>query len=509
MKTFHVEGGIHPEYRKERTQENAIVALPMPKILCLPLKQHAGAPAEPVVSSGKRVKKGDLLAKPQGAVSAPIHAPTSGTVVDITDMTAPHPSGLAQKTIVLRPDGKDEWGALPPPIETPFAADPAEIDARVGWAGIVGLGGAAFPSAIKFGLRSKKPDILVLNGAECEPYLTCDDRIMQEHADEVVDGARIMAHALGVSQILIAIETNKPAAIVAMTVAAAGYPAVVVMPIPVQYPMGSEKHLTKAVTGRETPAGKMTADIGVVVHNVATARAVREAVRFGWPLISRVITLSGAGLTRGMNIKVPLGTMVVDLIEFCGGFKDGIAPQRLISGGPMMGHPLPSLDVPVIKGTCGILALTKAEINEQPAGPCIRCGGCVSVCPCGLVPLEMAAFIRHDNLEQAEQIGVRDCVSCGSCSYICPSHIPLVQYFNYAKGKLNAADRDHRKQERLKGLVEGRMARMEKQRKAKAEAAATAAAAKKAQAAATAAAAAAAGTATAAAPPTETPKASA
>ncbi len=484
MKLFHVEGGVHPEYRKERTQEHAIVSLPMPRILCLPLKQHAGAPAELVVSSGKRVKKGDLLAKAPSGVSAPIHAPTSGTVVDIREMASPHPSGIAQPTIMLRPDRKDEWSSdLPPAIEDPFTADPAVIGERVEWAGIVGLGGAAFPSAIKFGLRSKKPDILVLNGAECEPYLTCDDRIMQERAGEVIDGARIMAHALGVSRIIIAIETNKPAAIAAMTGAAMAHSEVTVAPIPVQYPMGSEKHLTKAVTGRETPAGKLTADVGVVVHNVGTARAVREAVRFGRPLISRVITLSGAGLTRGMNIEVPLGTMVVDLIEFCGGFKDGKAPHRLVSGGPMMGQPLPSLEVPVVKGTCGILALTKEEINEQPTGPCIRCGSCVSVCPCGLVPLEMAGFIRHDKLEEAEKAGVRDCVSCGSCSYICPSHIPLVQYFNYAKGRLNTDDRDRRKQDRLKLLVEARMARMEKQRKAKAEAAAAAAAAKKAAAA--------------------------
>ncbi|MEI6560060.1 MAG: electron transport complex subunit RsxC, partial [Rhodospirillaceae bacterium] len=314
------------------------------------------------------------------------------------------------------------------------------------------------------------------NGAECEPYLTCDDRIMQERAEEVVDGARIMAHALTLSRIVIAIETNKPAAIGAMTRAAAAHAGVTVAPIPVQYPMGSERHLTKAITGRETPAGTLTADVGVVVHNVGTARAVREAVRFGRPLISRVITLSGAGLTRGMNVEVPLGTMVADLIDFCGGFKDGKAPHRLISGGPMMGQPLPALEVPVIKGTCGILALTEAEINEHPAGPCIRCGGCVSVCPCGLVPLEMATYIRHDKLEEAERIGVRDCVSCGSCSYTCPSHIPLVQYFNYAKGRLTAADRDRRKQERLKTLVEARRTRVERQVQAKRAAAAAKAA---------------------------------
>lgn len=473
MKLFHVGGGVHPEYRKERTRKDEIVQLEkMPRNLYLPLKQHAGAPAELVVTSGQRVKKGDLLAKPHGPISAPVHAPTSGHIVNINDMMSPHPSGIAQPTIVLRSDGKDEWGELPPGFDDPFAVAPAEIDARVAWAGIVGLGGAAFPSAVKFGLRAKKPDILILNGAECEPYLTCDDRIMQERSKEVVTGARIMAHALQVSRIVVAIETNKPDAIAAMTAAAAPYAEVTVAPIPVQYPMGSEKHLTMAITGRETPAGKLTADVGVVVHNVGTACAVREAVLFGRPLISRVITLSGGGLTRGMNVEVPLGIMVSDLIDLCGGFKDGKPPYRLISGGPMMGHPLPSQEVPVIKGTGGILALTKAEINEKPAGPCIRCGTCVSVCPCGLVPLEMAAFIRHERIDDAERAGVRDCVSCGSCSYICPSHIPLVQYFNYAKGRLNAADRDRRKQEHLKTLVEARMARIEKQRKAKAEAAA-------------------------------------
>ena len=478
MKLFRVDGGVHPEYRKERTSEHPIVLFPLPRILCLPLKQHAGAAAELVVSSGKRVKKGELLARAGSGVSAPIHAPTSGTVVDINDMTAPHPSGLTQKTIVLRPDRKDEWGELPPPIDDPFEVPPEEIDKRVAWAGIVGLGGAAFPSAIKLGLREKKLDILILNGAECEPYLTCDDRIMQEYAAEVVEGARIMAHSLGLWRIIVAIETNKPAAIAAMTEAAAPYQSITVAPIPVQYPMGSERHLTKAITGRETPAGKLTADVGVVVHNVGTARAVRDAVRFGRPLISRVITMSGGGLTKGMNIEVPLGTMIADLIDFCGGFTDGKSPYRLISGGPMMGQPLPSLDVPVVKGTGGILALTKAEINEQPSGPCIRCGACVGVCPCGLVPLEMAGFIRHDKFEEAEKAGVRDCVSCGSCSFICPSHIPLVQYFNYAKGRLTSADRDRRKQEHLKKLVEARLARMEKQRQAKAAAAAAAKAAK-------------------------------
>lgn len=479
MKLFRIRGGVHPEYRKERTQENAIVSMPLPRILCLPLKQHVGTAAKPLVGSGRRVRKGELLAAAGGPVSAPIHAPTSGHIVNIVDHMAPHPSGLPQKTILLRPDGKEEWAELPEGIDDPFRADPADIDARVAAAGIVGLGGAAFPSAVKLGLRAGKSlETLVLNGAECEPYLTCDDRIMQERAEEVVDGARIMAHSFGVKRIVIAIETNKPQALEKMRAAAAPFAEVTVVGLPVQYPMGSERHLVNAITGIETPAGKLTADIGVVVHNVGTARAVREAVRFGRPLISRIITVSGDALVEGHNIEVLLGTLVSDLISFCGGFRDGVMPYRLISGGPMMGQPLPGLDVPVLKGTCGILAMTRAEVNEQPPGPCIRCGNCVSVCPCGLMPMELAAFIRHDNLEAATRAGVRDCVSCGSCSYICPAHLPLVQYFNFAKGRLGAIERDQRKQDRIRVLVEARMARMERQTQAKREAAARAKAAK-------------------------------
>jgi electron transport complex protein RnfC len=401
-------------------------------------------------------------------------------------VAAPHPSGLAQKTIVLLADGKDEWAELPAPIADPFAAEPAAIRRRVAEAGIVGMGGATFPSAVKLNLGTeKKIETLLLNGAECEPYLTCDDRVMREHAAEVVDGARIMAHALGAARVVVGIETNKPQAIAAMTEAAKGQPNVEVVGVPVQYPMGSERHLTQAITGLETPARKLTADLGVVVHNVGTARAVHHAVRHGQPLLDRVVTVSGRAVARPANLEVPLGALVSDLVAFCGGLTE--PPRRIVNGGPMMGQPLPSLDVPVVKGTCGILALTAAECDEQPPGPCIRCGTCVTICPCGLVPVEMAAYIRKDNLEAAAKVGVMDCVSCGSCSYICPSHIPLVHYFNYAKGALNAAERDRRKQETTKALVEAHNERVEKALAAKKAAAAAAAAKRAAEAAAAAA----------------------
>lgn len=479
MKLFPVRGGVHPDYRKDRTAESAIVALPLPAKLYLPLQQHIGAPAEPVVQAGERVLKGQLLAHAGGPVSAPTHAPTSGVIEAITEVTAPHPSGLPQKTIVLAVDGKDEWAELPSPMADPFAAEPEAIRKRVAEAGIVGMGGATFPSAVKLGLGTqKKIHTLLLNGAECEPYLTCDDRVMREYAAEVVDGARIMARALGAPKVVVAIETNKPAAIAAMTEAAGKVANVEVVGVPVQYPMGSERHLTQAITGLETPARKLTADLGVVVHNVGTARAVHHAVRSGRPLLARVVTVSGGAIAKPANVEAPLGTLASELVEFCGGLSE--PPRRIVNGGPMMGQPLPGLDVPVVKGTCGILALTAGETDEQPPGPCIRCGTCVTICPCGLVPVEMASYIRKDNLEAAAKVGVMDCVSCGSCSYICPSHIPLVHYFNYAKGALNAADRDRRKQETTKALVEAHNERVEKALAAKKAAAAAAAAAKKA-----------------------------
>ena len=466
MKLFPIRGGIHPEYRKELTSEKVIVALPMPAALYIPLQQHIGAPAEVLVKEGDLVKKGQMIARNQGAVSASQHAPTSGRIASVTEVIAPHPSGLPQTTIILEPDGKDEWACLPEPIADPFTATLHEINDRVAQSGIVGMGGAAFPSAIKLNLgEQKKLDTLLLNGAECEPYLTCDDRVMREYPGEVIDGARIMAHALGTPRVVIGIEQNKPQAIETITKAASAFPEIEVVTVPVQYPMGSERHLVQAITGRETPARKLAADLGIVVHNVATARAVHHAVRFGRPLIARVVTVSGGAIREPNNVLTPIGARVADLVEFCGGFS--ARPESVVNGGPMMGQPLASLEAPVVKGTSGILALTAEEINDRPANACIRCGSCITVCPCGLSPVDMAAFIRKDNLDVAARLGVLDCFSCGSCSYVCPSHIPLVHYFNYAKGVLRELEDDRRKSERIKTLAEVRTIRIEKAAEAK------------------------------------------
>jgi electron transport complex protein RnfC len=466
MKLFKISGGVHPDDCKALTARRAIETLPLPALLHIPLQQHIGTPASPVVRRGDHVLKGQLLAHSQGMISAPVHAPTSGRVVGVGNYPAHHASGLSVRTITLQPDGRDQWldgDAVP---GDPFELEPEEIATRVAAAGIVGMGGATFPSAVKLNLRARYTlETLVINGAECEPYLTCDDRLMQEHTAEVVDGIRIMAHALGVSSIIIGIENNKPDAQAAMQAAANPYPQIGIARLPTRYPMGSEKHLVQTLTGLETPARGLTADIGVVVHNVATALAVHDALRYGRPLISRTVTVSGGAVREPKNLRVLIGTPVQDLLDYCGGFSS--TPARLISGGPMMGQPLPGARVPVIKGSNGILALTAKEALNDEVMPCIRCASCVRACPCGLVPLEMANYARAGDLDGAAGYGLMDCIACGSCAYVCPSNIPLVQYFNYAKGELTARQRAEHKQKETGRLAALRSERLEKQKQAK------------------------------------------
>ena len=479
MSLFQVRGGVKVSYRKELTSESAIVRMPPPKRLFVPLQQHVGSPAEAVVQVGQQVGKGQLIGKPGRGISAAVHAPTSGTVVAIEDRMAPHPSGLTQPTVVIEADGHDRWAPLPTPITAvfPLPCTPQEISRRVADAGVVGLGGAAFPSAVKLDMRQRHElDTLVINGAECEPYITCDDRLMREAADEIVDGVRIMAYALAVERVIIAIERNKPRAMAAMREAARADSSIRVQGVPTRFPMGSAQHLLLAVTGRETPADRRTAEVGAIVHNVATARAVSRAIRHGEPLVSRVVTVSGLGIREPANVEVPLGTPLEDLLAFCGGLHP--VPSLLIGGGPMMGTTMPSLQAPVVKGTSGVLALTAVEINDGPEAPCIRCGSCVTACPCGLVPVEMAQLVKRGKLDEAKGIGLQDCIGCGSCSFICPSHIPLAHYFGFAKGKLSALDRDARRQDRIRALIQARTARVEREAEIKKAAAAARKAAK-------------------------------
>ena len=450
--------------RKELTADMPVEKLPMPRLLHVPLQQHVGAPAVPVVKVGSFIKKGQVIAEAKGLVSAPIHAPTSGYVTRIGEHRAPHPSGLPVVTLSMEPDGREQWCELPPALDLKTAT-PKEISDRVSEAGVVGMGGAAFPSAVKLSMGEQyQLDYLILNGAECEPYLTCDDRLMRERAAETIIGIRFMMKALGVRKAYIAIEDNKPGSFESMRQACGDNGDIETVYVPARYPMGSSSHLVQAVTGRETPGGGRTASVGVVVNNVATAFAVYEACCFGRPLISRIVTISGKAVRRPANYEALIGTPVRDLLNQSGGLIED--PERLIMGGPMMGDPLPSLDVPIVKGTTGILALRGDEIPKQNVMPCIGCGSCVTVCPVGLRPMDMMNQIDHDDIEGASEIGLRDCISCGSCNYVCPSHIPLVQFFNYGKGKLREKDKDKVQHERIKVLTERREKRLSKVDKA-------------------------------------------
>lgn len=456
-----IRGGVHPEPRKESTADKPIVTdFPLPERLYLPLQQHLGQPAEPVVRAGDKVLKGQLLAASRGAVSASVHASTSGTVAGIEEYPAPHPSGLPTPTIVLEPDGEDRW------IEgageaDPFSLTPEELCARVDQAGIVGLGGAAFPSAMKLNLGWRtRINTLIINGGECEPYLTCDDRLMRERAAEIVEGVRIMLHGLQCPTALIAIEDNKPEAYAAMLDAAKKHGRIEVVQVPSLYPMGWEKNLVTHLTGKEVPAGGRPTDVGVLLHNVATAYAVQRAVRYGRPLISRVVTVSGEAVESPRNVEAPFGTLLSELLAFCGHKPERTA--RYVMGGPMMGDHLPHVQVPLVKRTSGILALTPEEIQAADARPCIRCGRCVSACPVGLLPLEMMTRIRAGQLDAAVSFGLRDCISCSSCSYVCPSRIPLVHYFKYASGELMARQQAQQKTEQTNRLAEEKRLRLER-----------------------------------------------
>jgi Na+-translocating ferredoxin:NAD+ oxidoreductase subunit C len=461
--------GVHPEDHKRPAADAPLRIFPSPESVYMPLHQHVGGVARPIVLVGQKVLKGELIAEAQGNISAPIHAPVSGTISAVGEVTAPHPSGLPFKAITIASDGLDRWVAAEP-LADPFSVAPEEIARRSALAGVVGLGGATFPSAVKFALGKRlKVKTLIVNGGECEPYLSSDDRIMRDFADQVVDGARIVMYTIGATEALVGIEDNKPEAIAAMRKAAAPYPEVKICPVPSRYPMGSDKQLIQTLTGKEVPSDARAAEVGVLVHNVSTCAAVHKAIRLAQPLVERIVTLNGGAIATPGNIYAPLGTMISDLLNFVG-LKE--APSRLILGGPMMGTPLLHDRIPIVKGASGILAFNAAEALVPEAGPCIRCGSCTKACPMGLLPLEMAARIRVGDLEGAESFALSDCISCGCCAYVCPSHIPLVQYFSHAKGELTATERTKLRTDATKRLAEAKSARIERENREKAEAAA-------------------------------------
>lgn len=482
LNTWDIHGGIHPPERKELSNRTPIQQPPLPVRLIVPLAQHLGAPAEPCVTLGEHVLKGQKIAEATGFVSAPIHAPTSGTISFIGPQPYPHVSGMLNAAIVIDSDGQDEWIELQP--QTDYRAMlPAMLLELIRDAGISGLGGAGFPTAVKLTSQpARKVRALIINGTECEPYITADDLLMREKAAELVAGIEILAHLIQPEQVLIGIEDNKPEAIEAVR-AAIGERDFLLKAFPTKYPSGGEKQLIQILTGEEVPSGGLPADIGMLCQNVGTCVAVHDAVLLGKPLISRITTLTGEALTRPMNVEALIGTPVADLLAFAG--LDSSKLNRLIMGGPMMGFTLPSMDVPLIKTTNCLLASTLVELPPPPpALPCIRCGECAEACPASLLPQQLHFFALGQEHEQLKAYNLFDCIECGACAYVCPSSIPLVQYYRAAKGDIRALEQKQQKAEHSKQRFELRQERLrraeeqkEADRKARAERAARAKAA--------------------------------
>jgi len=427
---FTFRGGIHPAYNKEMASGSPIRELPLPARLVVPLSQHLGAPAKAIVKAGDEVKAGQLIAEANGFISAPVHAPAAGKVVALEEtLTA---SGRPCGAIVIETAAEQEW-ELMPPITDWLTADRKALLERIGAAGIVGMGGAGFPTRVKLSPPADKPiDTVILNGAECEPYLTSDHRMMLEHAAEIRTGAEIIRHILGAKTLRVAIEDNKPDAIAAMEKAFEGIDGdVAVMVLHTSYPQGSEKQQIFSVTGREVPRGGLPMDVGCVVENVSTAFAVYDAVVNGRPLVRRVIAVTGDAVEQPSNLRAPSGTLYADLVAACGGVKGKAA--KVISGGPMMGFAVNSLNVPTGKTSSGLLLLSSKRVSCYTSQACISCGRCVDACPMRLTPSELSQFVEADDVEGAEQIGLMDCIECGSCAFVCPAHRPLVHHMRRGK----------------------------------------------------------------------------
>lgn len=435
MSSTVFKGGVHPDYHKEITATMAVAAMKVPEKVVIPLQQHIGAPCEPLqsIEIGTQVRLGQKIAESSGFVSAPIHASVSGTVTAIGPYN--HPLGRPVQAITIESDGEDKWDDGVKPAGDLDNLSPEEIRAIVREAGIVGLGGATFPAHVKLSPPpDKKIDIVIINGAECEPYLTADHRVMLENPEAMVFGLKAMIKALGAEKAVIGIEDNKVDAIRVVEQAVSGEANITVASLHTKYPQGAEKMLIQVTTGRKVPSGGLPLDIGVVNHNVGTAVAIANAIREGKPLIERVLTVTGSGINRPANLMVRIGTLVSEVLDSCGGLKE--STQKLIIGGPMMGLAQPNSDLPVIKGTSGILALTEDDVYLAESSPCIRCGKCVDGCPVQLLPTAIAQAAEHGLYKRAEKLHAMDCFECGCCSYVCPSKIPLTQLIRIAKAEI-------------------------------------------------------------------------
>ncbi|CAI0745360.1 electron transport complex subunit RsxC [Serratia ficaria] len=460
------DGGIHPPEMKTQSSGVPLRVAPLPDTFIIPLQQHLGPEGELCVSPGDRVLKGQPLTLGRGR-TVPVHAPTSGTVSAIKPHITAHPSGLAELCVIIEADGEDRWCEREP-LADYRQHGAAELIQRIHQAGIAGLGGAGFPTASKLQGGMSGVETLILNAAECEPYITADDRLMREHADQIIEGTQILRHLLQPKITLIGIEDNKPEAIAALKQALRGQTDIALRVIPTKYPSGGAKQLTRILTGKEVPHGKHSSAIGVLMQNVGTAFAIKRAIVDGEPLIERVVTLTGEALSQPGNLWARIGTPVQHLLNFAG-FRPQ-AQQMVVMGGPLMGFTLPALNVPIVKISNCILAPTVDEMAPQEQEQsCIRCGLCVDACPAGLLPQQLYWFSRGQEHDKARNHNLFDCIECGACAFVCPSNIPLVQYYRQEKAEIKAIDQEAARTAEAKARYEAKLARLEREKLAREE----------------------------------------
>lgn len=454
-------GGVHPRQFKELSNQAPIARPPLPEKLFIPIKQHIGVEGQLRVAVGDKVEKGQALTQSMNPFAVPVHASASGQITAITEHVSAHPSGLPELTIELTPDGEERWAELTPMLD--YRQQPkSKVLEAICQAGISGLGGAGFPTHIKV-TPKKDIEFLIINGVECEPYISADDRLMREHSWQIRQGIDILCHLLNPRYVLIAIEDNKPQAINAMRVACQENPDYIICPIPTKYPAGGEKQLIQVLTDREVPHSGLPVDVGVIMQNVATCYAIADAIFTGKPLIHRVVTLTGRALQHPGNVWALLGTPVAHLLEHAG-IKTA-ERQKLIMGGPMMGFELLSDDVPVVKITNCILA---PDAQEMPAAadeqPCIRCSACADACPAELLPQQLFWHARAKELDKAKDYNLFDCIECGACAYVCPSKIPLVHYYRIAKAEIRTEEEEKQKADKARERFEARQQRLEQEK---------------------------------------------
>ena len=465
-KIWDFDGGIHPPEMKTQSNGTPLRQVPLAPRFIIPLKQHIGAEGELCVNVGDRILRGQPLTRGRGRM-LPVHAPTSGKVIAIAPHSTAHPSALAELSVMIDADGEDRW------IERDGWADyqrrsREELITRIHQFGVAGLGGAGFPTGVKLQGGGDKIETLIINAAECEPYITADDRLMQDCAAQVVEGIRILAHILQPREVLIGIEDNKPQAISMLRAVLADAHDIALRVIPTKYPSGGAKQLTQILTGKQVPHGGRSSDIGVLMQNVGTAYAVKRAVIDGEPITERVVTLTGESVSRPGNVWARLGTPVSHLLNDAGFCSS--ADQMVIMGGPLMGFTLPWLDVPVVKITNCLLAPSATEMGETPEEQgCIRCSACADACPADLLPQQLYWFSKGQQHDKATAHNIADCIECGACAWVCPSSIPLVQYFRQEKAEIYAIAQEEKRAAEAKARFEARQARLEREKAARLE----------------------------------------